>query len=181
MTQNQIAYYNAQETQRHNQTMEQLQSAQTAEAVRHNVQQERLSAQSNAISEKHYERADTAGMTSAQASIISANASALNAETNRSKYKMEYDIEYGWTGNTGYPQGMPLSAQRKSAELELLTLDEYSKMPAVQLAREKEQAEISQKKAQAANYSSGAMSNILNSIFGKQGVTKTIVDLTEGG
>lgn len=52
MTSNQIAYFQAKETERHNKVME-------AETGRHNVQDERIRTQSNLITESHYSRLDS--------------------------------------------------------------------------------------------------------------------------
>lgn len=159
----------------------QVKAAQLAEEKRHNIETEKLTKDLNAAqathlresdryTEEHYKRGDTAG-------LISANANAMNASTNRKNYEMQYDIEYGWTGTKGYPSGMPLSAQRKNAELELLVLDEDSGMPAVQLARDQKKSEIARNNAEVANKVATGFSSVLNATFGKGGVVNTIKDL----
>lgn len=119
MTELQIRAQQLKEERRHNLATENLQNAQNQYNKEHYER-------SDTITGEHYNRSDTAG-------LISANASAMNAETQRLQYQLQHDIEYLPTytvdGNSveqvilGYGSGLPLSAQKKIAEIEQLTLN----------------------------------------------------------
>lgn len=165
MTQNQINFASIAEQQRHNLAEESLKKQQNKLTKQMNKETAKHYQRQDEINKAHYERSDSAGMLSAQASMVSANASALNAQTNKSKYEMEYDIEYGWTGTEGYPEGMPLSAQEKNLRLE----QSARKFPYEQSVLE---SEAQQKK-------SAALNSILNAFAGKGGVWGIITDVLD--
>lgn len=152
----------------------QVKAAQLAEDKRHNLATEKLTKDLNAAQAEHlsrsdeytashYERSDTAGLISANASAMNAKSNYMNAETNRKNYEMQHDIEYGWTGSEGYPSGMPLSAQQKNAD--------------IQKTIEITKAQLEDYAANALYKKSSAVSNILNSVFGKGGIINTVSDI----
>lgn len=172
----------------------QIKAAQLAEDRRHNLKTEQLTGDLNKAQAKHLETSDvyTAEhyVRSDRAGMVSANANAMNAETNRLNYGMQHDIEYGWTGDYGYPSGMPLSAQKKTAEIAQIVGEGTPAAETQQKQRELEleatRAKTELSKAQALNQKITGATSILNSVFGKGGVVQTvdhvatsIVDLNE--
>lgn len=182
MTQNQISFFKAKEDQRHDVAMEAIGKEQNKINKQHLTKQDQYT-------QEHYERSDTSGFISANASAMNAQAAATNAATNRKKYEMEYDIEYNWTqqpliaqwydpehpethipqdGSQGvlvynYPKGMPLSAQIKDSQ----AMQELYN--AVYKPKEKE-AELAQSTAKTLQSGSGAVLNVFNALYGKQGL-----------
>lgn len=165
MTQNQLSFATLEESKRHNAAEEMLKQEQNALNKKANKETAKHYERQDAINKAHYERSDSSGALSAQASMVSANASALNAQTNQSKYKMEYDIEYGWTGDKGFPEGMPLTAQRKNLEL-------------YQMAEEFPY-NVGIKKAEAQQKTSQALNSLVSMVTGKGGVWGIISDVLD--
>lgn len=165
MTQNQISFATLEESRRHNAAEESLKREQNKLTKKMNAETAKHYSRQDEINKSHYERSDASGSISAQANLISANASALNASTNRKNYEMAYDIEYGWTGDTGYPKGMPLSAQRKNMDLAQSAGRYEYEISALQ-------SEAEQRKAQALN-------SVLNAFVGKGGVWGVVSDVLD--
>lgn len=170
MTQNQINFAKLQEDARHNREQEKLTKEQNKLTKTSVLSQKAHYERSDAYTDAHYQRSDAASM-------VSANAQAMNAVTNRKNYEMSYDIEYGWTGDEGYPQGTPLSAQLKNAELVYKTqLYDDAKRKAKAEADLTEQ-QVRNVAAQTAKFiadtdtsKTQALSNVLNALFGRKGL-----------
>lgn len=173
MTQNQVAFYKAREDARHNVEQEKIGKMQNKINRQHLKRQDEYTS-------AHYERSDTAGMISANASAMNAQAAATNAATNRKNYEMQYDIEYNWTqqplrydemqmpdGSTtivyNYPKGMPLSAQVKDAQA-------MTALYGAVYEPTRQEYEKAEKVSNVLNRGSGSVQNIFNALFGKQGL-----------
>lgn len=163
MTQNQINFASIEENKRHNAAEEELKAEQNKLTKKMNSETAKHYQRQDDINRSHYERSDSASLLGAQANMVSANANALNARTNQSKYQMEYDIEYGWTGDTRFPEGMPLSAQQKNMDLAY----KDKKLP-YELSVAESEAQV--KKAQALN-------SLVNAFAGKGGVWGIVSDV----
>ncbi|AKN50625.1 ORF1 [Picobirnavirus Equ3] len=91
MTQNQIAFRNAKENERHNLATE-------AENTRHNSQTEAAQWQSNVLADQHYQRQDKIAVYNAREA--QRHNAAMEAETNRSNTEREADTDaarnQGW-------------------------------------------------------------------------------------
>lgn len=170
MTANQINFAKAKEEARHNLAQEQLTQEQN-KLTKENIKAQKAHYESSdAYTDSHYQRADAASMTSA-------NAQAMNAVTSRKQYEMAYDIEYGWTGNIGYPEGMPLTAQQKNVELVYRTseYDPYMRKKEAEAntaEAETEHVKASTEKVRTDTDTSKtqALNNVLNAIFGRKGL-----------
>lgn len=163
MTSNQIAFANLREQTRHNREQEKLTHESNKATKKHYQNQDKYTSE-------HYERSDTAGLISANAGAINAQAASTNANTNRKKYEMEYDIEYGWTGSGGYPAGMPLSAQQKSADIQTTIYKGEQERYSMENMPKKLQIENYLNVAKTLQSGSSAVNNVFNALYGKQGL-----------
>lgn len=142
----------------------------------------------------------------AQASATNAETSRKKYQMD---YDIEYGYTgtmYGQDANGNYIK-VPLSAQEKIANIEQKTLEPYTYEGAnitgyfldkngkwqpsgttvvktkpntfVEQEKAQREAKVAETKASTANKNAGAVSSILNSTFGKQGVVKSIVDLVD--
>lgn len=174
MTQNQIAAASLAENRRHNLESEKDVDYQNKVTSKHYQRQD-------AINREHYERSDTAGMISANASALNAQSNAQNAATNRKNYEMAYDIEYGWTNNQDpyVIKDMPLSARQKILGLQQTqqTMDLEKAYKTAQTNLVNKQANLAGK--QAAQSATQAIANIGNMMFGKAGAIAGIESIVD--
>lgn len=198
----------------------QVKAAQLEEERRHNRETEKLQTAQNQYNKEHFERSDTYTgehyVRADQAGLISANASAMNAQTNRLNYQLQHDMEYlpkvteGEYSvdqvDLGYGSGLPLSAQKKIAEIENLTLNQgivsvpagttiyepgkgvytvkhtgsdVSRNENVGLQKDILNANVFEKYTSGVGKTLSGTSSVLNSVFGKGGIVNTIRDLNE--